>query len=206
MTSTDVLGAWCVGISMAFVWPQVWRCVRHDTSHGISPYATLNAVLASVLWLVYGLADGIVSVWTSNISMLVAQVLIASVIVRHGRMDRSLAWFFALAGAVLLGAGLVTSASTIGWAAIVVSGSGMIPVVLHVRSADSLHGISIASWAITVVACCSWMVYGWVSDQPTVSYVNYFTVPLMFFVITRTWRWRTANGVPVFGRTAPAAG
>lgn len=206
MTFAEALGAWCVAVSIAFVWPQVWRCFRHDTSHGISPFATLHAVLGSVLWLTYGMLDGIVSVWASNASMLLAQVLIATVIARHGRMTARLLGWYAFATALLLAVGLATSADVVGWTAIVVSGSGMIPVVLHVRSATNLHGISIASWIVTVLACCSWTVYGWVSSQPTVTYVNYFTVPLMFFVIVRAWRWRNANGVPVFGRAATAVG
>ncbi|MGA1362873.1 MAG: SemiSWEET family transporter [Ilumatobacteraceae bacterium] len=206
MTFADALGAWCVAVSIAFVWPQVWRCFRHDTSHGISPFATLHAVLGSVLWLAYGLLDGIVSVWASNASMLVAQVLIASVIARHGRMTVRLLGWYAFTTALLLATGLATSAGVVGWTAIVVSGSGMIPVVLHVRNSPNLHGISIASWMVTVLACCSWTAYGWVSAQPTVTYVNYFTVPLMFFVIVRAWRWRNENDVPVFGRTAAAAG
>jgi uncharacterized protein with PQ loop repeat len=204
VTGSDALGAWCVAVSLAFVWPQVWRCHRHDTSHGISPFATLHAVLGSVLWLAYGILNGIVSVWVSNVSMLVAQVMIAWVIARHGRMTGRLLVGYALAISGLLAMGLATSEWVVGWTAILVSGSGMIPVVLHVARASNLHGISILSWVVTVVSACSWLTYGWVSAQPSITYVNYFTVPLMFFVIVRAWRWRNANGVPVFGRAATA--
>jgi len=31
----EIFGAWCVALSFAFIWPQVWRAVRHDTSHGL---------------------------------------------------------------------------------------------------------------------------------------------------------------------------
>lgn len=202
MTFSDAWGAWCVVVSLAFVWPQVWRCMRHDTTHGISAFATLHGMTGASMWLAYGLLQANLAMWTSNASYIVAQSLIAFVLVRHGRLERRGIGLFVATVAVFLVVGLSTSSTVVGWIGIIVSSSGMIPVVLHVRKAHSLHGISILSWAITVVAASSWTILGLVIDDPIITYTNYFTIPLMLFVITRSVRWRRANGVPLFAGAA----
>lgn len=202
MTFSDAWGAWCVAVSLAFVWPQVWRCIRHDTTHGISSFATLHGMTGASMWTAYGFIQSNTAMWSSNISYLVAQALIGSVLVRHGRLDRRGIALFVAVVALFLAVGLATSRSVVGWTGIVVSSSGMIPVVLHVRRAHSLHGVSILSWAVTVVAATSWSVLGFLIDDPIIIYTNYFTVPLMFYVITKSVRWRRANGVPLFAGAA----
>ena len=202
MTGTEALGYWCIAISLAFVWPQVWRSVRHDTTHGISAFATLQGICGSSLWLTYGAIERLSSMWISNASFVVAQLIICSVLLRHGRMPRKLMAGFAAGGTLLLATGLGGSTSLLGWFAIFVSGSGMIPNVLHVRTAPSLHGISITSWAMTIVAATSWTFYGWVQHDNIITYVNYFTIPLMVYVIVKAAAWRNANGIPLFGRAA----
>ena len=202
MTGTELLGYWCIVISLAFVWPQVWRTVRHDTTHGISPFGTLHAMAGAALWFTYGTLERLSTMWISNASFVIAQVIICSVLLRHGRLPRRMVALFVTAELVLLTVGLTGTNAVLGWIAIFVSGSGMIPNVIHVRSAPNLHGISIVSWAMTVVAATSWTLYGWVKDDHIIMYVNYFTIPLMFYVIAKAAMWRNANDVPLFGRAA----
>ena len=52
---TQFFQVWCIGLGLAFIWPQVWRAVRHDTSHGISPFGLIHGLVGSALWLTYGL-------------------------------------------------------------------------------------------------------------------------------------------------------
>lgn len=208
MTLAGAWGAWCIAISLAFVWPQVFRCVRHDTTHGISAFGTLHAISGSALWFTYGLVEYNLSMWFSNASFITAQVIISSVLLRHRRLPARLVASFALAEAVLLCAGLFAPHGNLGpnvvlgWVAIFVSGSGMVPNVIHVHRAHSLHGISISSWALTIVSASSWTAYGWIIGDPVITYVNYFTIPLMIYVIVKAWRWRVANGMPVFAAAA----
>lgn len=154
--------------------------------------------MGASLWTSYGLTKGNLSVWTTNLSFVIAQVLIASVLVRHERMTRVMIARFAVVIAAFLTVGLATSGTVIGWMGIVVSGSGMIPVVIHVRRSHSLHGVSILSWIITIISSVSWVTLGFLLDDPIIVYTNYFTVPLMFYVIAKSVRWRKANGVPLF--------
>ena len=202
MTLAGAWGAWCIAISLAFVWPQVFRSVRHDTTHGISAFGTLHAISGSALWFTYGVIEDNLSMWFSNASFITAQVIISSVLLRHRRLPARLVASFAVVETVLLCAGLLGPHGTLGWVAIFVSGSGMIPNVIHVHRAHSLHGISIASWALTIISASSWTAYGWIIGDPVITYVNYFTIPLMVYVIVKAWRWRVANGIPVLGATA----
>lgn len=202
MSFADAWGAWCVVASLAFVWPQVWRCIKHDTTHGISAFATLHGMTGSSMWFSYGIINSNIAMWSSNVSYLLSQVMIASVLLRHGRLDRRGIAAFLLVVILIQSVGLSTSDTVIGWIGIVASSSGMIPVVLHVHRTHSLHGVSILSWAITVVSASSWAVLGFVIDDPIIIYTNYFTVPLMFYVIGKSVRWRRANGVPLFAGAA----
>ena len=202
MTLAGAWGAWCIAISLAFVWPQVFRCVRHDTTHGISTFGTLHAISGSALWFTYGILTTNLTMWFSNASFITAQIIISSVLLRHGRLPRRMVLSFAGAEAVLLVASLTGGSTLLGWVAIFVSGSGMIPNVIHVRSAHSLHGISLVSWALTITSACSWTIYGYIIGDDIITYVNYFTVPLMVYVISKAWRWRRANGVALFAGAA----
>ena len=202
MTGTEILGYWCIAISLAFVWPQVWRCIRHDTTHGISAFATLHGMTGASMWLAYGFVTSNTAMWSSNSSYILAQGLIAWVLMRHGRLRPAAVVVFVAAVTVFLAAGLATSSTVLGWTGIIISSSGMIPVAIHVWRAHSLHGVSILSWAITVVAAVSWSVLGFVIDDPIIVYTNYFTVPLMIFVIVRSVRWRRENDVPLFAGAA----
>ena len=44
--------------------------------------------------------------------------------------------------------------------------------------------------------------YGFMLDNPIMVNINYVTIPMMIFVITRAVRWRLANGVPVLRAAA----
>lgn len=204
MSPTDAWGVWCTVSSIAFVWPQVWRTVRHDTTHGISAFATLHGMVGAALWFAYGLQEGIAAVWVSNVSFIVAQSIIGSVMLRQERMNRVLILRFAATLAVLLSVGVPVSAAVVGWIATVVSASSMLPTVVHVAREKNLHGISVLSWAITIASSGSWMAYGFMLDDSIMVNINYVTIPMMCFVITRAVRWRLANGVPVL-RAAAAA-
>lgn len=197
MSAADVLGAWCIASSLAFVWPQVWRVVRHDTTRGISVPATLHGTLGSVMWFSWGLQAAHPAVWTSNASFIVAQAIIGSVMCRHRRLRAATLAGFAAAAAGVLVVGLTAPPDTVGFAATFTSASAMVPTVVHVARAPSLHGISVLSWVMTVASAGSWMAYGFVLDDPMMTYTNYVSIPMMIFVISKTVRWRVSNRVPL---------
>jgi uncharacterized protein with PQ loop repeat len=79
-----------------------------------------------------------------------------------------------------------------------VSVTSLMPQVVHVVKTENLHGISVGSWLMTIMSASSWMVYGWMLDDVIMSVINYFTIPMMIFIMMKAIRWRVAAGVPVF--------
>lgn len=192
------LGAWCVALSVAFIWPQVWRTMRHDTSHGISPFALMHGLVGSSMWLSYGLVQHDVAVWSSNCSFMVAQSLIISVTYRHGKVPGHILLRVAIAiVAVIVGFTQMPS-WLIGYIAIAISGSSVVPQLLHVIRTENLHGISISSYGLTIISSSSWLIYGFVVSDPMLSIQNFFVIPIFVYIIMKAWRWRVANGEPLF--------
>jgi uncharacterized protein with PQ loop repeat len=104
-------------------------------------------------------------------------------------------------GVVLAGLLLITipaSPSAVGWMATMVSVTSLMPQVFHVVKTENLHGISVGSWFMTIMSATSWMIYGWMLNDIIMSVINYFTIPMMIFIMMKAVRWRVANDVPVF--------
>lgn len=192
------LGAWCVILSFSFIWPQVWRVVRHDTSHGISPFGLMHGIVGSALWLSYGILERDTAVWFSNTSFCIAQSIIIAVTYRHGRIPRPVIIQVALACIAILLGTTVAPSVVVGYVAIVVSGSSIFPQLIHVVKTDNLHGLSLSSLALSAIACSSWLMYGFVVSDLMISAQNFVTVPIFIFMMYKAWTWRVENNVPIF--------
>lgn len=190
---TRFLEVWCVALSLAFIWPQVWRAVHHDTSHGISPFALLHGLVGSALWLTYGLLQGDVAVWFSNSSFILAQSIIISVVYRHGRLPRIVLINMVLALGAMSLALTQISARPVAFIAIAISGSSVVPQLIHVIRTDNLHGISLSSYGLSIVSCMSWLLYGFAVNDFMISAQNFFVIPIFVFIILKAWRWRIAH-------------
>jgi hypothetical protein len=42
------------------------------------------------------------------------------------------------------------------------------------------------------------MIYGWMLNDIIMSVINYFTIPMMIFILSKAIRWRIAAGEPIF--------
>lgn len=193
MTFQSFLGAWCAVLSIAFIWPQAWRAVRHDTSHGLSPFGMLHALVGSALWLSYGIIQGDPAVIIANSSYIVAQSIIIIVTHRHGKIERSVLIRVGVSIGVILSTLTRVPAAPVGWVAIAISGSSIVPQFIHVLQVENLHGISIISYVLTIINCMSWLIYGFAVDDPMISAQNFFIVPIFVYITWRAWRWRAAN-------------
>jgi uncharacterized protein with PQ loop repeat len=189
MSLTSFLGAWCLILSISFVWPQAFRVVRHDTPHGISPIGTVHAIVGSVQWFTFGimLADPVV--YVSNGSFIAAQLVIASVLLRH----RALTYLLLLSGAVLAVvlalAGATVSTSLVGIFAILISTTSIIPPTLHVYRTRNLHGLSVVSLSITLMSNFSWLFYGLAQRDLILMAPNFIFAPCVTYMLVRAWRW-----------------
>lgn len=192
------LGAWCVVLSFSFIWPQVWRVVRHDTSHGISAFGLMHGIVGSALWLSYGILERDTAVWFSNTSFCIAQSIIIAVTYRHGRIPRPVIIQVALACIAILLSTTIAPSVAVGYIAIIVSGSSIFPQLIHVIKTDNLHGLSLSSLALSIIACSSWLLYGFVVSDFMISAQNFVTVPIFIFMMYKAWKWRIENHVPLF--------
>jgi uncharacterized protein with PQ loop repeat len=153
----------------------------------------MHSLVGSSLWLTYGLLEGDIAIWFSNVSFLIAQSIIISVVYRHGKIPRSV--LIQVGGALAALALLLTqvSATPVGFVAIAISGSSIIPQLIHVIRTENLHGISISSYLLTIVNCSSWLLYGFYVHDPMVSAQNFFAIPVFVYITVKAARWRSAN-------------
>lgn len=197
MTFESILGAWCVVISLSFIWPQVWRVYRHDSTFGLSPTGNAHSVVGSCQWLAYGIVRSSPPMYLSNISFLTATIMIASKIITHGAMKTRL-----LLGALALGAVIALVCGSIepavlGWAAIVISSTSILPQTLHVIRTHNLHGISIPSYVLTLMSSSSWMLLGFVSGDLLISAPNFVLIPCALTILLRAHKWQRDNPQPL---------
>ncbi len=199
------LSVLCTALSLSFIWPQVWRTVRHDSTQGLSAFAAVYGFVGSGLWFAYGVSTSNTAIWFSNASFMVAQSIIIAMMWRHDRVPRVMLLRFAALFLIALATLLPLPATAFGWTATVVSATSLLPQALHVARAKNMHAISLVSWVFTIVSASSWMVFGWVLDDPVMSVVNYITIPMMIFILVRATRWRLASGMALTGQPLVSA-
>lgn len=184
------LGLASVVLSISFIWPQVWRSLRHNTTHGISPFGLVHGLIGATLWLSYGIHERITPVAIANTSFLTAQSLIIYVAYKNGHIERRVitaTYPVVLAILVFL---TPLPASFIGITAVLISGSAIIPQFIHVLRTDNLHGISLTSYTLTIITCTVWLLYGFVISDFMISAQNFVAIPIMLFITHKAWRWR----------------
>jgi uncharacterized protein with PQ loop repeat len=196
-----LLAGVCTALSLSFVWPQVVRVYRSGSVEGISPTGTLHGVSSTALWTMYGFAQGLVPLTVANLSVGVALVLIGVAQVR-ARALSGLGLTAVAAGCVAAGVALAAVSPTLlGWVAIVVGGTSIVPQVLHVVRADDLSGVSPATYGLLLATCAGWGLYGILIDDPLVAAPNALVLPCAAFILVRVVRAQRAAS-----RTAPAPG
>jgi len=189
MSLTSFLGAWCLVLSVAFVWPQAFRVVRHNTPHGISPIGTVHAIVGSVQWFTFGVMQADPVVFLANASFISAQLVIASVLLRHQTLTLLLLSGGLLTAIVVALVGASVSTATVGVMAILISTTSIIPPTLHVYRTHNLHGLSVISLAITLMSNVSWFLYGLSQRDLILMAPNFIFAPCVSYMLVRAWRW-----------------
>lgn len=187
------LGVSSAVLSIAFIWPQVGRSLRHNTTHGISPFGLVHGLIGAMLWFGYGVSERLVPVYVANASFLTAQSLIILVAFRNGHITaRTLRIAYPTATAIFIAA-MFVPAGAVGVTAVFISGSAIVPQFLHVVRTENLHGISIVSYLLTIVTCTSWLLYGFAISDLMISAQNFVAIPALSFITAKAWRWRNRN-------------
>lgn len=192
MSVTWVLGTWCLLVSLSFIWPQVWRVFNEDSTHGLSTLGNLYSLIGSILWMTYGVFKHRPPIYISNFSFLVAGSLICWQLARHKKMARSHILAVYIIGILIAFAAHSVSVATVGWVAIVVSTSGILPQTIHVINTHSLHGISVVSYRITLTSSISWLIFGLTVHDPIVALPNLIIGPCVAYILIKAQRWHSA--------------
>jgi uncharacterized protein with PQ loop repeat len=159
----------------------------------------MHGLVGSALWFSYGVIQSDFAVWFSNTSFIIAQSIIISVVYRHGHIPRTVLIRLVAAMLIVPLAFTQLPATPVGFIAIAISGSSIFPQLIHVIKTDNLHGISLASYAMTIVSCTSWLIYGFIVSDPLISAQNFVTVPAFIYMFVKAWQWRVANNEPLLG-------
>jgi uncharacterized protein with PQ loop repeat len=181
-----VLGCLAATLSIAVVWPQVWRSCRHGRTLGLSPTSAWLGVALNLCWVTFGVLTGDPAQIVTNAvvgignTAVLAALLLAQPHLRTRRMLLRTA-----AGAVCLvalAAGSVLTVAVLGAdpAAVAATLSSVIAFVgavaalsqplglLRDRTQD-VSGLSLARWRLGAGSLASWTSYGWLGHQPAVS-------------------------------------
>jgi uncharacterized protein with PQ loop repeat len=180
---TAVLGFLAAVLSIAVVWPQVWRSCRHRSTLGLSPTSTWLGVALNLNWLTFAVLIANTPQIVSNVVVGAANtaVLVALLATQpHLRTQRVLvrtasgaAGLAALAaGSVLAvvyaGAHPAAVAGTLSSVICLVGAAAALPQPLRLlrdRTQD-VSGLSPARWALGAASSATWVTYGWLIDQP----------------------------------------
>lgn len=197
MAFEHVLGAWCFCVSLAFIWPQVYRTYRHDSTFGLSPYGNAQSIVGSFQWLIYGFVRSSPPMYLSNISFLLATILIGLRIVRHGAMRGRLIVGAAVTGLAVALVCASIEPAVLGWAALIISSTSVFPQTWHVIRTHNLHGISIPSYVMTLMSSFSWMSLGFVVGDLLISAPNFILIPCTATILLRARKWQRDNPDPL---------
>jgi uncharacterized protein with PQ loop repeat len=180
------LGFSAAALSIAVIWPQVWRSCRHRRTLGLSPTSVWLGVALNLCWLTFGVLIGDAAqiltnavVGAGNTAVLVALLIDQP----HLRARRTLLCTASgAAGLVAVAAGSMLAVALLGArpavVAVVLSSVTCLvgslaalpqPLALLRDRTQDVSGVSRTRWRLGAWSCTSWVAYGWLTDQPVVS-------------------------------------
>ena len=169
---------------------------RRDSVEGIAPGGTMHGAAAATLWMLYGVASGDAAIGAANAAVLLAMALIIGQQVRHRVLAARTVAAFAVVLCVAGGAGLSVSRIAVGWLAIAVGATSVLPQTWHVVRASALSGVSIPMYALLCLTTVSWASYGLAVGDLLVVATNLLVLPCAALVVARTWIAQRAPLVP----------
>lgn len=167
------------------MWPQVVRVIHKKTVEGISVIGTVHSMSGALLWSVYGIVADVPSISVANSVTYLALCFIVNAQVRAGVLSSPVLVSVQLAFALLGIVAALVSQSVIGFVAIAIGGTAIIPQTI--RSARTSHqvGLSALTAAMIAVMSASWAIYGAIVEDAFVIAPNFLIVPCALFICIR---------------------
>lgn len=155
MTVTTLLALLASAVFLARLLPQPLRTLRTGHVSGVSVLAAMNACIADIAWLAYGLSSGVVTIWLVCIPAILTSAWTVTLLRRSvGRRD------LLAAGAWLATVGLAAwaGALTFALAGTVVVACG--PALWSAYRSRTPVGIARGTWLIALLDASTWGAYG----------------------------------------------
>ena len=153
--SPDLLGWIASAVFLIRLLPQPARLARTGVPDGLSPLAALNAVIADVGWVAYGLSAHLAPVWSVAAVALVIGV-ITVVLLAKRTTSRDLLGSGVWAAIVVATASLGALGAVLAASVAVING----PQVWVAIEGRNLTGISPSTWLIAILDASLWGAYG----------------------------------------------
>lgn len=185
MEFRDLLAIWCISLSVIFMWPQVIRVIRKKTVEGISVIGTMHNMSGALLWSIYGIVADVPSIAAANIATFFAICFIINAQVRLGILSWPLLVSVQLTIALLGIVAAFVSESFIGFVAIAIGGTAVIPQTIRSARTSPQVGLSALTAAMIAVMSASWAIYGAVVEDGFVIAPNFLIVPCALFISIR---------------------
>mgnify|MGYP001217073457 FL=1 len=199
MDSTDVLGIVASAVFLARLTPQPVRLARSGVADGVSPLAALNAVIAALAWLVYGLVADDPVVWIVSMVAVVPGVWAVLLLRRRTALADLLA-AGAWAGIVVASAAAGFLAAALAMGVVVSQG----PQVWQAVREHDLSGLSPATWWLSILDAATWGAYGIAVGDPALKgYAIVLTLSAV--VVLARISWTRRRGPAVVGVPGPGA-
>ncbi|MEI2652080.1 MAG: hypothetical protein V9G12_07980 [Microthrixaceae bacterium] len=172
---------------------------RSGVADGVSPLAALNAVIAALAWLVYGLVADDPVVWIVSMVAVVPGVWAVLLLRRRTALADLLA-AGAWAGIVVASAAAGFLAAALAMGVVVSQG----PQVWQAVREHDLSGLSPATWWLSILDAATWGAYGIAVGDPALKgYAIVLTLSAV--VVLARISWTRRRGPAVVGVPGPGA-
>ena len=193
MSFADVLALVASVVFLVRLLPQPVRLARRGVASGVSALAGLNAVVATLAWLVYGLYAGLPVVWGVSVLALGPGVWQVVLLRREVRWP-DVAWTGALVAVLVAAAAAGLFAAALAFTVLVTAGPQLWRACTH----HDLDGLAPATWWVALVDAATWGLYGVAIGD--VALIGYFvvlgvTAALILLRLARV-RGRVSSGAP----------
>lgn len=175
--------------------PASWQVIRTRQADAGDGMAVSLLMISGIWWTVYAIEIGNLPTLISSIVGLAPVIATLGILHQSGHLRRS--------SVLLLGVGLalvplaIASQET---AAVVAAATGAaigVPAAIEVlRRPESIHEVSIATWALVSVNATVWIVYGILIEHPVLGVAGLVQFPCCVLIIDRSLRARRRDDAP----------
>jgi hypothetical protein len=195
MDLLSLVGLAAAALTTARALPQLWRTVTSRNPAGV-PVGTvaLSSVTVSA-WCWYGAANGL---WALAVSSAVCATALAATAATATVARRRWRPLVPAAGwaAVICAVVAVGSPTAVGVVLLAAPTAHAAGIVLEMRRANDLSGLSPTTWTLDLCEGVLWIAYAAVASDPLLAVNSLVLCSADVYVLARWARWRTTPAVP----------